>query len=142
MRSQDGTVPGEIVKAIHDDSDDNVEHDEAAEKDEGDKVGVRYGRSTPLVGIDHFPRRLVVAVGSGVARPTRNAGHHDVWPGFTGGTSEEHEEGAEDGLEVVVALDRSVRIDGNVAKHLHAHDGVDEEQHAHQQAHVGESLQV
>ena len=38
-------------------------------------------------------------------------------------------------------LDGRRGIEGEGAEQLHAHDGVDEEEHAHQQAHVGKSLQ-
>ena len=32
--------PGEVVEIVHDHSHKEVEHEEAAEEDEGDKVGV------------------------------------------------------------------------------------------------------
>ena len=38
-------------------------------------------------------------------------------------------------------LDGRRGVEGEGAEELHAHDGVDEEEHAHQQAHVGKSLQ-
>ena len=41
-----------------------------------------------------------------------------------------------------MALDGGGGVEGEGAEELHSHDGVDEEQHAHQQAHVGKSLQV
>ena len=55
---------------------------------------------------------------------------------------EEEQERGEDAAEVVVPLDGRRGIEGEGAEQLHAHDGVDEEEHAHQQAHVGKSLQV
>ena len=55
---------------------------------------------------------------------------------------EEEQEGGEDAAKVVVALDGGGGVEGEGAEELHSHDGVDEEQHAHQQAHVGKSLQV
>ena len=41
MSPKDGAVPGEIVKVVHDDSHEQVEHEEAAEEDKSDeeKVG-------------------------------------------------------------------------------------------------------
>ena len=33
-------TPGEVVEVVHDHSHKEVEHEEAAEEDEGDKVGV------------------------------------------------------------------------------------------------------
>ena len=55
---------------------------------------------------------------------------------------EEEQERGEDAAKVVVALDGGGGVEGEGAKELHPHDGVDEEEHAHQQAHVGKSLQV
>ena len=40
MSSQDGGVSGEVVEVVHDDSHEQVEHQEAAEEDEGDKEGI------------------------------------------------------------------------------------------------------
>ena len=54
---------------------------------------------------------------------------------------EEHEVGLEDVPEVVVPVDGSVRVEGNVAEHLHSDDGIDEEEHHHQHHHVWKSLQ-
>ena len=42
--------------------------------------------------------------------------------------------------EVVVTLDGRVGYEGQAAKELHANDGVDEEQHAHQHANVWQGL--
>ena len=38
--AQDGGVPGQVVEVVHDDGHEQVEHDEAAEEDEGDEVDV------------------------------------------------------------------------------------------------------
>jgi hypothetical protein len=43
----------------------------------------------------------------------------------------EHHEGLADMPEVVVPLDGRVGVERDVAKHLHADDRVDEEQHHH-----------
>ena len=32
--------PGEVVKVVHDDGNEEVQHDESAKEDEGDKVDV------------------------------------------------------------------------------------------------------
>ena len=53
---------------------------------------------------------------------------------------EEEQEGRENAPKVVVPLDCRRGIEGEGAEELHPHDGVDEEQHAHEQAHVGKSL--
>ena len=33
-------APGEVVKVVHDDGNEEVQHDESAKEDEGDKVDV------------------------------------------------------------------------------------------------------
>ena len=43
--------------------------------------------------------------------------------------------------EVVVSLDGGVGVERDVAEHLHADDGVDEEQHHHQHHDVRQSLE-
>ena len=40
MRSQNGPITSEIVKVVHDDGNEEVQHDESAKEDEGDKVDV------------------------------------------------------------------------------------------------------
>ena len=40
VSTQDGTVSGEVVEVVHDDGHEQVEHQEAAEEDEGDEEGV------------------------------------------------------------------------------------------------------
>ena len=38
--AEDGGVPGQVVEVVHDDGHEQVEHQEAAEEDEGDEEGV------------------------------------------------------------------------------------------------------
>ena len=38
--SENGPVPGQVVKVVHDDSDEEVEHEEGADNKEADEVGV------------------------------------------------------------------------------------------------------
>ena len=40
MSAEDGGVPGQVIKVVHDDGHEQVEHEEAAEEDEGDKEHV------------------------------------------------------------------------------------------------------
>ena len=47
----------------------------------------------------------------------------------------------EDVSEVIVSVDGSVGVVGDVAEQLHADDRVDEEQHHHQHHHIWKSLQ-
>lgn len=83
------------------------------------------------------------------------AGQHDLLPSFAGGRSgnirrigsgkenqkgkgpEKDEDGGGESVEVVVAVDLGVVVQGNLAEHLHADDGVDEEEQHNEQGHVG-----
>ena len=40
VRAEDGGVSGEVVKVVHDDGHEQVDHDEGAEEDEADKVEI------------------------------------------------------------------------------------------------------
>ena len=53
VRAQYWGVSGEIVKVVHDDSHEQVQHDEGAEEDEGDEVDVGHGRPAPLLRVRH-----------------------------------------------------------------------------------------
>ena len=47
-------VPGEVVEVVHDHSHKEVEHEEAAEEDEGDEVGVGEVRTATLFRVQHL----------------------------------------------------------------------------------------
>ena len=85
VSSQDWTIPGQVVKVIHDDGDKEIEHEEGAEEDEGNKVGVGEGGAADFGLV--FARRLVEGECPGVAGPTLLAREHDTGPGFTRRTS-------------------------------------------------------
>ena len=53
--------PSKIVKVVHDDGHKEVDHDEGAEEDEGDKVDVGDVRATTLFGINQLTRGRVPA---------------------------------------------------------------------------------
>ena len=53
---------------------------------------------------------------------------------------EEHEEALEDVPEVVMPVDGSGRVKGDVSEQLHANDCIDEEQHHHEHHHIWKSL--
>ena len=55
---------------------------------------------------------------------------------------EEEQDGLEEGSEVVVALEGGARVELDVAEELHPDDGVDEEQHEHEQPDVRQGLKV
>ena len=72
-----------------------------------------------------------------------DAGSHNLlskcdFPFFS---PEEEHEGLEEVAEVVVALEGGARVELDVAEELHADDGVDEEQHEHEQPDVRQGLQ-
>ena len=46
------------------------------------------------------------------------AGANDLLPGFAGGRAEEDEDGLEEGLEVVVAVDLGALLRRDLAEHL------------------------
>ena len=85
MCPQNGAVPGQVIKVVHDDGHKEIEHEEGAEEDECDEVGVGEG------GTAHFglvlAGRLVEGEGPGVARTTLLTGKHDARPRLTRGTS-------------------------------------------------------
>ena len=55
VRPQDGRVPGQVVEVVHDDSDEEVEHDERAQEDEGHEVDVRQGGAAVLARVQQRP---------------------------------------------------------------------------------------
>ena len=48
---EDGGVPGQVVEVVHDDGHKQVEHQEAAEEDEGDEEGVGEVGSAGFAGV-------------------------------------------------------------------------------------------
>ena len=55
---------------------------------------------------------------------------------------EEEHDRLEEVAEVVVALEGGARVELDVAEELHADDGVDEEQHEHEQPDVRQGLEL
>ena len=86
--AQDGRVSRQVVEVVHDDGDDDVQHDEGAEEDEGDEVEVGHVWAARLVGFDPVAGRLVELVRALVTLPAGDARHHDVRPSFSGGAPE------------------------------------------------------
>ena len=86
VRAKDGGVSGQVVEAVRDHSHHDVQHDEGAEEDEGDKVEIGDRVATALLWVSHVELAVlgvVPLVRVRVARSTGNRGHHDVWPRFT-----------------------------------------------------------
>lgn len=77
MRAQDRRVPREIIEVVHDDGDEEIQHEERAEEDERHEVDVGD------VGAAAF--RLLL-LGLRVAGTALYAGQHDVRPGLARST--------------------------------------------------------
>ena len=54
VRAKDGGVSGQVVEAVRDDGHHDVQHDEGAEEDEGDKVQVGHVGPAVLVRVNQF----------------------------------------------------------------------------------------
>ena len=112
VRSQDGPIPGEVVKVVHDDSNEQVENEERTDHKEGNKVGIgKVGTAACRVACILWPHvtehvRILLA------------GQHDFLPGFTGGWAEQNKEGLRKGLEVVVPMDVGALLWSDFTKHL------------------------
>lgn len=74
MSAQNRRIAGEVIEVVHDDGDEEIQHEERAEEDEGDEVDV----GDIGAAIVRFLRLL----GLGVARLALYAGQHDVRPGL------------------------------------------------------------
>lgn len=57
-----------------------------------------------------------------------------------GASKQQHERLRKD-LEVIVPVDGALRVELDVAEHLHTYDGVDEEEHGDEQTYVGQRLE-
>ncbi len=77
---EDGGVPGEVIKVVHDDRHKEVEHEEGAEEDEGDKVHVGEVGAAGLFVV--LPRGRVEGEAERVALSTGLTGQHDAGPGL------------------------------------------------------------
>ena len=78
--TENGGVPGEVVEVVHDDSDEEIEHEEAAEEDKGDEEEIGDVAAAHLAGLQQLARGLVPLNRPGVADLARPARQHDVWP--------------------------------------------------------------
>ena len=112
--TQDGPVPGQVVKVVHDDGDEQVEDEEGAHDEEGDEVRVSKVRSASLVGGPLSVVRPLITFHVWMFS-TRQ---HDLLPGLASGGPEEHEEGLRERLEVVVPVDVAALLRSNLAKDL------------------------
>ena len=58
-----------------------------------------------------------------------------------GALPKENEQRVEERLKVVVHVDRRVVVQSDLAEHLHADDGIDEEEHCNEQRNVWQRLE-
>ena len=54
MGPQNRRVPGQVVEAVHDDGDDNVEHNETTQKDETDEIEIGHIWAARFLGVHYF----------------------------------------------------------------------------------------
>ncbi len=87
VSAQDRRISCQVVEVVHDDGDEQVEHEKGAEENEGDEVGVGEHRTAGLERVDDLPGRLIVLERSWVADAAGLAGQHDTRPSLAGSTS-------------------------------------------------------
>lgn len=97
--------------------------------------------------------QLILALKSGISQQklfiallrltldTSQTRSHNLLPILTRGTPKQQHERLREHLEVVVPIDGALRVELDVAKHLHTDDGVDEEEHSDEQTDVGKRLE-
>ena len=85
VSTQDGTVSGEVVEVVHDDGHEQVEHEEAAEEDKGDKEEVGDVAATGLIRVQKFSRCSIPLHCPWITYLSSSTGQHDVWPGLSCG---------------------------------------------------------
>ena len=115
MGSENGRVPSEVIEVVHDDSNEQVQHEEGTEEDERDEVSVSQSRSTSLdfdsrcgevsrvhygvgsgrvVGVSvhrgHVVQYGVVGQRPRFTRSSGFAGKHNTWPSFSRGAPRHH----------------------------------------------------
>ena len=79
---EDGAVPGQVVEVVHDNSHEQVQHEEAAEEDEGDEEEVGDVAAAGLVRLEELEGGCVPLESPGVAGLAGTTGQHDVGPGL------------------------------------------------------------
>lgn len=92
MGAKYGRVPRKVIEIVHDDGDEQIQHQERTEENERDEIGVRYVRATATL----------LFTGFRVARATLHAGQHYVRPCLASRTPNYH--------SIVIVLD-SFRIE-------------------------------
>ena len=62
MSSQNGGIACQVIEVVHDDSNEEIEHEEGTEEDKGDEIKVRNLRPTRLVGGQAFSCNMIIII--------------------------------------------------------------------------------
>lgn len=89
-----GRVPRQVIEIVHDNGDEQIQHQERTEEDERDEIGVRYVRATAAI----------LFAGFRVARTTLHAGQHYVRPCLASSTPNYYR-------SIVIVLDFSLELE-------------------------------
>ena len=73
--AKDGGVSGQVVEAVRDHSHHDVQHDEGAEEDEGDKVEIGDRVATALLWVSHVELAVLGVVPLVRVRVARSTGN-------------------------------------------------------------------
>ena len=87
VSAKDGGVPREVVKVVHDDSHEEIEHEEAAQEDKGDEEEVGDVAAAHLSRLQEFARGLIPLDCPGVTDLPCPTGQHDIGPRLPSGAS-------------------------------------------------------
>lgn len=119
MRTENGPVACQIIEIIHDDGHKQVDDEKRAKDVEGDEE-----RNGEIIATCNA---VIVGLGIALGLRSADAGEHYLLPRFTCRRAKENKNGLEKCLEMVVAMDLGVGIEGDLAEHLHADDGINKE---------------
>ncbi len=146
--AQDRRIPRQIVKVVHDHSHEQIEHEKRRQEHKAHKIADRNIGAAFLV-VRVLPHiRHSIQLGAELRREqlllvrlqlTLNASQaaaHNLLPVLARRAPKQRLHGLREVLEVVVAVDGTGRVDLNVAKDLHADDGVQKEEDQNEQTHV------
>jgi len=104
VRAKNGPISRQIVEVVHDDGHEQVQNEEGADNEEGDKVGEGKVGATTLFAVGVV--RVGVALNCGVF----DARKHDLLPGFSSSWAKEYKKRLGERLEVVVPGDGRVPL--------------------------------
>ena len=133
MRSQNGRISRQILKVVHNDGHEKIQHQKHANEDERDEINVSKGRAAIDFAGDSRDSRMTLGA---------DARQHDLLPRLAGAAAKQQQETQEEVGEVVVPIDGGIwGILRQIAEYLHPNDGVDEEEDEDQQTNVRQRLE-